>query len=42
MKFLLMRSNFSRADLDAVIDHLRQKDPILTSGSNCREFEREE
>ena len=36
-----MRSNFSRSDLDAVIDHLKQDDPILTNGSHCHEFEKE-
>ena len=41
IKYPLMRSNFSRADLDAVIDHLKQDDPILTNGSHCREFEKE-
>ena len=41
IKYPLMRSNFSRTDLDAVIDHLKQDDPILTNGPNCREFERE-
>ncbi|AXS40638.1 DegT/DnrJ/EryC1/StrS aminotransferase family protein [Breoghania sp. L-A4] len=38
-KFPLMRNNISRADLDAVIDHLKQDDPILTNGRNCRAFE---
>jgi len=41
IKYPLMRSNFCRNDLDAVIDHLKQDDPILTSGSHCREFEKE-
>ena len=41
IKYPLMRSNFSRSDLDAVIDHLKQDDPILTNGSNCHEFEKE-
>jgi CDP-6-deoxy-D-xylo-4-hexulose-3-dehydrase len=41
MKFPLMRNNFSREDLDAVIEHLKGDDPILTNGANCREFERE-
>ena len=41
IKYPLMRSNFSRSDLDAVIDHLKQDDPILTNGSHCREFEKE-
>ena len=34
-----MRNNFSRGDLDAVIKHLKQDDPILTNGPNCRLFE---
>ncbi|MBL18766.1 MAG: CDP-4-keto-6-deoxy-D-glucose-3-dehydrase [Flavobacteriaceae bacterium] len=36
-----MRNNFSRNDLDAVINHLKQDDPILTNGYNCRTFEEE-
>ena len=40
-KFPLMRGNFSRSDLDAVIAHLNQNDPILTNGPNCRTFEKE-
>lgn len=36
-----MRNNISRADLDAVIEHLKQDDPILTNGPNVREFEKE-
>ena len=41
MKFPLMRNNILREDLDAVIDHLRQEDPILTNGPNVRAFESE-
>ena len=41
MKFPLMRNNILREDLDAVIDHLKQDDPILTNGENVREFEAE-
>lgn len=37
----LMRNNISRADLDAVIRHLEQDDPMLTSGKNVRAFEEE-
>ena len=37
----LMRNNISRADLDAVIAHLQQEDPILTQSSNVRAFEEE-
>jgi CDP-6-deoxy-D-xylo-4-hexulose-3-dehydrase len=36
-----MRNNILRNDLDAVIDHLRQEDPILTNGPNVRAFESE-
>lgn len=36
-----MRNNILREDLDAVIDHLRQEDPILTNGPNVRAFESE-
>lgn len=41
MKFPLMRNNILREDLDAVIEHLKQDDPILTHGSNVRAFEEE-
>jgi CDP-4-dehydro-6-deoxyglucose reductase, E1 len=37
----LMRNNIARCDLDAVIDLLRQEDPILTQSSNVRAFEEE-
>lgn len=37
----LMRNNITRQDLDAVIDYLRQDDPILTQSSNVRAFEKE-
>ncbi len=37
----LMQNNISRDDLDAVIDFLRQDDPILTQASNVRAFEGE-
>ena len=40
-KFPLMRNNILREDLDAVIDHLKQDDPILTNGPNIRAFESE-
>lgn len=40
-KFPLMRNNILREDLDAVIEHLRQDDPILTNGPNVRAFEAE-
>lgn len=41
MKFPLMRNNIFREDLDAVIEHLKQDDPILTNGPNVRAFEAE-
>lgn len=40
-RFPLMRNNLLREDLDAVIAHLRQDDPILTSGPNVAAFEAE-
>ncbi len=36
-----MRNNILREDLDAMIEHLKQDDPILTNGPNCRKFEEE-
>lgn len=36
-----MRNNIAREDLDAVIEHLKQDDPILTHGENVRQFEYE-
>ena len=39
--FPVMRNNILREDLDAVIEHLKQDDPILTHGSNVRAFEAE-
>lgn len=41
MRFPLMRNNILREDLDAVIEHLRQDDPILTHGAHVRAFEEE-
>lgn len=41
MKYPLMRNNIARADLDAVIEHLKQDDPILTNGAKVRAFEAE-
>lgn len=41
MNFPLMRNNILRQDLDAVIEHLKQDDPILTHGANVRAFEEE-
>ena len=40
-KYPLMRNNILREELDAVIEHLKQDDPILTNGVNVREFEKE-
>jgi CDP-6-deoxy-D-xylo-4-hexulose-3-dehydrase len=39
MKYPLMQCNVQREDLDAVIEHLKQDDPLLTNGPKCREFE---
>ena len=36
-----MRNNLARQDLDAVIEHLKQDDPILTNGPLVRAFEAE-
>ena len=41
MKFPLMRNNILREDLDAVIKHLTQDDPILTHSANVQAFETE-
>lgn len=41
MTFPLMRNNIVREDLDAVIRHLQQEDPMLTHGANVRAFESE-
>ena len=32
MKYPLMRNNIMREDLDAVIEYLKQDNPILTNG----------
>jgi CDP-6-deoxy-D-xylo-4-hexulose-3-dehydrase len=37
----LMQNNIAREDLDAVIEFLKQDDPILTQSSNVRAFEAE-
>lgn len=39
MKYPLIRNNFNRADLDAVIALLREPDPRLTNGPKVEEFE---
>ena len=41
MKYPLMRNNILRQDLDAVIEYLKQEDPILTHGANVQAFEAE-
>jgi len=41
LQWPLMANNINRADLDAVISHLRQDDPRLTHGTNVADFERE-
>ncbi|MCL4757176.1 MAG: DegT/DnrJ/EryC1/StrS family aminotransferase [Rhodocyclaceae bacterium] len=41
LRFPLMRNNILREDLDAVIEHLRQDDPMLTNGAQVRAFEEE-
>jgi CDP-6-deoxy-D-xylo-4-hexulose-3-dehydrase len=41
MKFPLMRNNILREDLNAVIKHLENDDPILTNGPKIRAFEEE-
>jgi len=41
IKYPLMRNNISRDDLDAVINHLKKDDPILTNGPYVRQFEQE-
>lgn len=41
MKFPLMRNNILRSDLDALIEYLKQDDPLLTHGANVRAFEAE-
>ena len=41
MKYPLMHNNILREDLDAVISHLQQDDPILTNGPKVKTFEKE-
>jgi len=41
MKYPLMRKNITREDLDLVIEHLKQDNPILTNGPHIKEFEEE-
>ena len=40
-KYPLMRNNIHREDLDAIIEYLKQDDPILTNGANVLAFEKE-
>ena len=42
MKFPLMRNNILREDLDAMIEHLKGDDPMLTNGENVKRFEKEQ
>ena len=39
MKYPLIRNNFNRDDLDAVIALLQEDDPRLTNGPKVKEFE---
>ena len=39
MKYPLIRNNFSRSDLDAVIALLQEDDPRLTNGPKVKQFE---
>ena len=39
MKYPLIRNNFKREDLDAVINLLSEEDPRLTNGPKVQEFE---
>lgn len=41
MDWPLMRNNITRDDLDALIEFLKQDDPILTQSANVRAFEQE-
>ena len=40
-RFPLIRNNILREDLDVVIEHLKQDDPILTNGPYVKNFEEE-
>ena len=37
----LMKNNIARSDLDAVIEFLKQEDPILTQSTQVQNFENE-
>jgi CDP-4-dehydro-6-deoxyglucose reductase, E1 len=41
MQWPLMRNNIVREDLDALIEHLKGDDPMLTQSGNVRAFEKE-
>src|SRR5579872_757774 len=41
MNWPLMKNNITRADLDSLIEFLKQDDPILTQSQNVRAFEQE-
>lgn len=34
----LMKNNITRGDLDLIVKHLSQEDPILTNGPKVKEF----
>jgi CDP-4-dehydro-6-deoxyglucose reductase, E1 len=38
-QYPLIKNNITREDLDKVIEHLQNDDPILTNGPKCRQFE---
>jgi CDP-4-dehydro-6-deoxyglucose reductase, E1 len=40
VKYPLIRNNFNRDDMDAVIELLQEDDPILTNGNKVKEFEK--
>src|ERR1035437_5177278 len=41
LDWLLMHNNIPRADLDALIEYLRQESPMLTQSRPVRSFEQE-
>ena len=41
MRLPLMRNNFSKSDIDAIIELLNCDDPRLTNGKHCEEFEQQ-
>ena len=40
MKYPLIKNNINRKDLDLIIDHLKNDDPILTNGPAVKKFEK--